>query len=94
MYVFSVNAIAPEGLEDFKQGDEVPFIVYMNFLDLFGAEQLCIMYLLQEGFEQPRIEKRKLISQQFLNDPKLINADPSLKEALTSGYSIQVFSSH
>lgn len=94
MYVFSVNARAKETLEDFAKGDEVPFIVYINYKDLFGAEHLCRLYLIQEGFEKPAVNKRKLIEEQFLQDPKLIDADPSLKEALESGYSIQIFTSH
>ena len=94
MYVFSVNARTPKPIEGFARGAEVPFILYINFKDLYGAEQLCRLYLLQEGFENPQIEKRKLIEDRFLQNNKLIDADPSLKEALQSGYSIQVFSSH
>lgn len=94
MYVFSVNARAPEAFDDFNKGDEVPFIIYINFKDLYGAEQLCRIYLLNKGFEKPIIEKRKLIEDKFLRDDKLIAADLPLKEALDSGYSIQVFSAH
>lgn len=94
MYVFSANARTPKPFEDFAKGQEVPFIIYINYQDLFGAEQLCRLYLLQQGFEEPKIEKRKLIGKQFLNQQKLIDADPALKEALDSGYSIQVFSAH
>lgn len=94
MFIFSVNATTPKAIDDFAKGAEVPFIIYINFKDLFGAEQLCRSYLLQQGFERPAIEKRKLIDEKFLNDQKLIDADPALKEALNSGYSIQVFSSH
>ena len=94
MYVFSVNARTPKAIEDYPKGAQVPFIVYINFKDLYGAEQLCRLYLLQQGFERPAIEKRKLIEEKFLNNSKLIDADPALKEALTTGYSIQVFSAH
>lgn len=94
MYVFSVNARATTTIDDFVKGDEIPFIVYINFLDLFGAEQLCRLYLVQEGFDKPIIDKRKLIEPKFLDDQKLVDADPTLKEALQSGYSIQIFSSH
>ena len=94
MYVFSANARTPKAFDDFKKGAEVPFIVYINFRDLFGAEQLCQLYLAQQGFEKPVIDKRKLIGDKFLQDKKLIDADPALKEALSSGYSIQIFSSH
>ena len=94
MYVFSVNARTPKALEGFDKGAEVPFIIYVNFKDLFGAEHLCHAYLKQQGFDHPSVEKRKLIEDKFLVDQKLIDADPALKEALTSGYSIQIFSAH
>ena len=94
MYVFSVNARTPKALEGFDKGAEVPFIIYINFKDLFGAEHLCHAYLKQQGFERPSIEKRKLIEEKFLVDQKLIDADPALKEALNTGYSIQIFSTH
>lgn len=94
MYVFSANARTPKAFEDFPKNAEVPFILYINFKDLFGAEQLCRLYLLQQGFEDPSIDKRKLIEDKFLSDPKLIDADPALKEALETGYSIQIFSAH
>jgi|GEM_PF-299382 len=94
MYVFSANARTPKAIDGFAAGADVPFILYINFKDLYGAEQLCRLYLLQEGFESPAIDKRKLIEAKFLSDSKLIDADPALKEALESGYSIQVFSAH
>jgi hypothetical protein len=94
MYIFSVNANTTKDIEDFPKGAEVPFIIYINFKDLFGAEQLCRSYLIQQGFERPTIEKRKLIEEQFLNNKKLIDADPALKEALNTGYSIQIYSAH
>ena len=94
MYVFSANATTNEAFDDFEKGEEIPFIIYINFKDLFGAEQLCRLYLLQEGFEKPTIDKRKLIEDKFLQDKKLIDADHALKDALEMGYSIQVFSSH
>ncbi|MBN4055538.1 hypothetical protein JYU12_02215 [bacterium AH-315-K03] len=94
MYIFSVNATATKDIEDFSKGDDVPFIIYINFKDLFGAEKLCHLYLAQEGFDKPSIKKRKLIEPKYLQDKKLINADPALKEALGSGYSIQIFTSH
>lgn len=94
MYVFSANAKATQAFDDFAPGDEVPFIVYINYLDLYGAEQLCRLYLIQQGFADPHIEKRKLIEARYLNNPKVVDADPTLKEALTTGYSIQVFAAH
>ena len=94
MYVFSVNATTPEAFDDFAAGDEVPFIVYINFADLYGAEQLCKLYLNQQGFFDVDIDKRKLIEEKHLQNKKLVNADPHLKDALESGYAIQVFSAH
>jgi hypothetical protein len=94
MYVFSVNASTNKAIDDFAKGAEIPFIVYINFKDLYGAELLCRNYLIQQGFDKPAIEKRKLIEQRFLQNQKLIDADTALKEALETGYSIQIYSSH
>lgn len=94
MYVFSANAKATQAFDEFAAGDEVPFIVYINYQDLYGAEQLCKIYLLQQGFAEPHIDKRKRIEDRYLNNPKVVDADPTLKEALTTGYSIQVFAAH
>lgn len=94
MYVFSANAHTPKAFDEYPEGSEVPFILYINFKDLYGAEQLCKLYLLQQGFERPTIDKRKLIEERFLQDEKLVEADTALKEALETGYSIQIFSAH
>lgn len=94
MYVFSVNANTPQAFDDFKAGDEVPFMVYVNFKDLTGAELLCKFYVEQAGFKGAKIDKRKMIADQFLSDPKLINADPNMKDAFETGYAIQVFNAH
>lgn len=94
MYVFSANAKTLKAFDEFVAGDEIPFIVYINFKDLYGAEQLCQLYLQKNGFTEAVIEKRKLIEPRFMEDPKLIDADTSLREAINSGYSIQVFSAH
>ena len=79
------TARPPKAFENFAKGSEIPFIAYINFKDLFGAEQLCRSYLQQQGFEKIVIEKRKLIEEQFLQNQKLIDADPPLKEALKTG---------
>lgn len=94
MYVFSANAKTRKAFDDFAAGDTVPFIVYINFKDLYGAEQLCQLYLMQSGFMDAVIDKRKLIEPRFMDDQKLIDADPSLREAINSGYSIQLFNAH
>lgn len=69
----------------------MPFMVYINFIDLFGAEQLCKIYLMKAGFTDVAIEKRKFFSGQMLEDEQLLLADPALKEALESGYMIRMF---
>lgn len=94
MYVFSVNAITPDNFDEFRAGDEVPLMAYVNFKDLTGAELLCKFYIEQEGFESVEIDKRKLIAEHFLSNKELINADPKMKEAIESGYSLQIFSAH
>ena len=94
MYAFSVSAKTPKPFDDFAENDEIPFIVYIHFKDLFGAQKLCKLYLKQQGFFDIVIEKRKLIEDKFLQDKKLLNADKALKEAVEEGYSIQVFSAH
>ncbi len=94
MYVFSANAHTSKAIDGFAAGSDVPFILYINFKNLYGAEQLCRLYLLQQGFERPVVDKRKLIEEKFLSDSKLVDADKALKEALETGYSIQIFSSH
>ena len=38
--------------------------------------------------------KRKMIADQFLSEQKLIDADPHMKDAIESGYAIQVFNAH
>ncbi|HEY7775607.1 MAG TPA: hypothetical protein VIC02_03610 [Kineobactrum sp.] len=69
----------------------MPFMVYINFIDLFGAEQLCKIYLMQAGFTNVHIEKRKFLNDQKLKDKQLLLVDPALKEALASGYMIRMF---
>jgi hypothetical protein len=56
MYIFSVNARAKKSFDDLKEGQLVPFIVYINFVDLYGAEQLCKIYLMRAGFMDVDIE--------------------------------------
>lgn len=94
MYAFSVNAKTREDIEGFEADAVVPFIVYINFLDLFGAEQLCKLYLVRAGFYEVTIDKRKLIEEKFLSDQRLIDADKHLADALNTGYAIQLFEAH
>ncbi|NRB40821.1 MAG: hypothetical protein HRU20_20505 [Pseudomonadales bacterium] len=92
MYLFSCTAKARKKLEDINIGDEKPFIVYIDYADLFGAEHLCKLYLMSEGFHEIIIEKRKQISnEQIMN---LQEHDKDIQEALKSGFHLRMFESH
>lgn len=91
MYIFSANATARKARDDIKEGQRVPFIVYINFIDLFGAEQLCKIYLMRAGFTDIDIEKRKLVPSNLLKDERVIAADKAMREAVKGGYMIQMF---
>ncbi len=92
MYIFSVTAKAKKSIEGFAEGDSAPFIVYIDFKDLFGAEQLCKLFVMKEGFYDVVIEKRKLLSEAKI--VKLKAKDKSIREARDSGYAIQLFEAH
>lgn len=94
MYIFSANAIAKKSSEDFQENESVPFIVYINFKDLFGAEQLCKVYLMQAGFTQIEIKKRKLITEQWMQEQTSLGKDPAFSAALSEGYFLQAFDTH
>ncbi len=89
MYLFSINASSAKDQGEFKQGEECPFIAYINFQDLFGAEQLATLYIMKEGFRDVKIVKRR-----FLRIDESHKQDPQISEALEKGYCLQVFSSH
>lgn len=91
MYVFSANGRARKALDGIAEGQVVPFIVYINFKDLFGAEQLCKIYLMRAGFTEVQIENRKLILSNITSDPRVVAADKAMAEALKDGYMIQMF---
>lgn len=91
MYIFSANGKAKKTFEDISEGQVVPFIVYINFKDLFGAEQLCKMYLMRAGFTEITIENRKLVPGNLTGDQRVVAADKALAEALKDGYMIQMF---
>ena len=91
MYIFSANGKARKSFDDIKEGQKVPFIVYINFRDLFGAEQLCKIYLMRAGFTEIEIEKRKLVPSNLIEDPRVVAADKAMAEAIKDGYMIQMF---
>ncbi len=93
MFIFSATAKSKKDQPGFKAGESIPFIVYIDFKDMFGAEKLCQIFLFKEGFHDIHIEKRKLIPNDKL-DSKLIENDKALAEALESGYMIQMFEAH
>lgn len=91
MFVFSVNAVAKEAMDGIAQGQNVPFIIYINAPKQEGAEKLCTLHLLRAGFHQVDINKHKKIVAKVLADQKVVAAHSGLKEALEKGYSIHVF---
>ncbi len=93
MYIFSLNATARDDKHGFKAGEVLPFIVYIDFKDLFGAEKLAQIFLMREGFGDAHVVKRKHLGEEQLQQPALRN-DPQIAEALRSGYAMQVFESH
>lgn len=93
MFIFSASAKSKKEQPGFKIGDSIPFIVYIDFKDMFGAEKLAQILLFKEGFHDIHIEKRKLIPNDKL-DAEMVKNDKALAEALDSGYMIQMFDAH
>lgn len=91
MYVFSISAKAVKPREGIVAGQQVPFIVYINFLDLFGAENLAKIYLMRAGFAEAVIENRKKLPANVAADKRVLAADKALRDAVASGYHIQLF---
>jgi hypothetical protein len=91
MFIFSANGRAKKEIDGIQEGQVVPFIVYVNFVDLFGAEHLCKLFLMRSGFVDIEIEKRKMVPSSLLADPRVVAADKALAEAVKTGYYIQVF---
>ncbi len=91
MYVFSATATATKALDGLKPGDQGLFIVYIDFKDLFGAENLCKMFVMRAGFTDVLIEKRQWLTPEKCQDPRIHSADKSLREALQTGWAIQLF---
>lgn len=91
MYLFSINATARQDSDDAKTGEVKPFIVYINYEDLFGAQALVHAYLLRAGFHKPEFSDQKHISSDQLKDHAKVAGNPQLTTALRDGYSIQLF---
>lgn len=92
MYLFSCSATASQALPDVKAGETMPFIVYINFNDLFGAEYLCKLYLMKSGFDNVQIEKRKQLLREQAET--LSEKDADIRKALDQGYHLRMFDSH
>ncbi len=92
MFLFSCTATAKRDLPEVTQDEVMPFIVYVQYADLFGAEHLCKLYLMQAGFHKINIEKRQQIpDEQCLS---MVDADSDVQEALEHGYCLRMFDKH
>ncbi len=88
MYLFSATATPKD-----QSGDQ-PFIVYIRFADLFGAEHLAKLYLMQAGYRNVRIEKRKQLDEHHLVESGMVAQDAAIKDAFQHGFHLQQFESH
>jgi hypothetical protein len=70
----------------------MPFIVYIDYSDLFGAEHLCKLYLMQAGFTDIVLEKRKQLSGEQLE--LMSKTDTDIKVTLKRGFYLRMFDSH
>lgn len=94
MYLFSVNATAKKTQGEFTEGEQAPFIVYVDFKDMFGAEKLAQLFVMAEGFRDVTVIKRKLIGNTQIPSNPALAKDPQIIEALAKGYCVQAFSAH
>lgn len=92
MYIFSCNATAKIARENVAEGESMPFIVYINYEDLFGAEHLCKLYLMRAGFRDIVIEERKTINEKVIG--KLKQRDEDAIAAIKKGFHIRMFDRH
>lgn len=89
MFIFSVTAKAKNDIEGFKKGAAAPFIVYIDFADLKGAEYLARYYVTKEGFSDISIDKCRQLDRSKVKQFSEKNAQ--VKETLKTGYAIQLF---
>ncbi len=92
MYLFSCNATAKQALPEVEEGEEMPFIVYIDYQDLFGAEYLCKLYLIRAGFTDIEIEKRQQLPDDSVKNLK--EKDSDIQQALTDGFHLRMFDCH
>ena len=62
---------------------------HVSNADLFGAEQLCQMYLMREGFTYIEMEKRKYI--QAVTVEKLKFKEKDVQVAVKEGFFVRMF---
>ena len=89
MFIFSISAKAKSAIDGFEQGATAPFIVYIDFQDLLGAEYLARYYVAKEGFYEITIDKRRQLERNKLAG--FSEKNKQVKEALKTGYVIQLF---
>lgn len=89
MFIFSITAKAKNDIDGFEQGATAPFIVYIDFQDLMGAEYLARYYTIKEGFYDITVDKRRQLERGKLAD--FAKKNKQVKEALKTGYAIQLF---
>lgn len=89
MFIFSVTAKTRSAIEGFERGASAPFIVYIDFQDLMGAEYLARYYVAKEGFYEITVDKRRQLERDKLAE--FANKNEQVKEALKTGYAIQLF---
>ena len=92
MYLFSCTGVAKKQLDEVAIGESMPFIVYIHYPDLFGAEHLCKLYLMQAGFHRIDIEKRQQVPEEQCL--AMLDTDDDIKEAFKHGYCLRMFDSH
>ena len=89
MFIFSVTAKAKQDIDGFERGDSAPFIVYIDFQDMLGAEYLARYYVTKQGFYDLTIDKRRQLERNKLTE--FSKKNKQVKEALRTGYCLQLF---
>ena len=89
MFVFSVTAKAKSDIDGFERVESAPFIFYIDFQDLVGAEYLARYYVTKEGFYEVTVDKRRQLERDKLAG--FAKKNKQVKEALKTGYVIQLF---
>ena len=67
----------------------MPLIVYVDYKDVTGAEYLAKFYVAKERFFEVVVDKRRLLKADGVK--KLSKTNSQVKEAIKTGYAIQLF---